>query len=128
MSPKNLTKILDINSNYLGILRSLLMENAGQEIAKEAKRFNNIAIFCGLGNNGGDGFVAARHLASLGKKVKVFALKGERTKEAEGNFNILKNLSSVEILELKDSSETEKLKPQFFCHYLKLFLVLLILL
>ncbi len=112
MSKKNLTKILDINSNYLGISRNLLMENAGQEIAREAEKFEKIAVFCGLGNNGGDGFVAARHLASSGKKVKVFSLKGKRAPEAQENFNILKNLPSIEILEIKDSSEADKVREE----------------
>ncbi len=56
-----------------------LMENAGRGIAEgilenilgEA-RGQRIGVICGKGNNGGDGFVAARHLFQAGCKVKVF--------------------------------------------------------
>jgi len=49
---------------------SLLMEQAGAAVASEAARLaarhGRIAVFCGPGNNGGDGFVAARLLARQG--------------------------------------------------------------
>ncbi|MFH1354722.1 MAG: NAD(P)H-hydrate epimerase [Candidatus Omnitrophota bacterium] len=49
-----------------GISMLILMENAGRAIAEEAmdliKPNKPLAIICGRGNNGGDGFVAARHL------------------------------------------------------------------
>ena len=63
-----------------GVPEVVLMENAGVQAAHETKRLlqgvedKAIVIFCGSGNNGGDGFVAARHLANLGAKVKVFLL------------------------------------------------------
>lgn len=55
-----------------------LMENAGRSVAGYvAGRHANldrrrIVVLCGKGNNGGDGFVAARHLAELGAKPQVF--------------------------------------------------------
>lgn len=114
MEISELTKVFDINSKYLGISLELLMENAGRELAREAENFSSIAIFCGTGNNGGDGFVAARHLASLEKKVKVFAIKGERTKEAQKNFELLMKLPSIEIFEISDSSDVLKLKEKLY--------------
>ena len=49
---------------------TLLMEQAGAAVAREAARLVSpkarIAVFCGPGNNGGDGFVAARLLAAQG--------------------------------------------------------------
>ena len=66
---------LELNAEYFGVSQLQLMENAGHNIALEiASRFKpdkSVAIFCGLGGNGGDGFVAARHLSSLGFKVTV---------------------------------------------------------
>ena len=59
-------KILDINSEFFGVSTETLMENAGKNTAKiilERFKPKRVAIFCGLGNNGGDGFVAARYLA-----------------------------------------------------------------
>lgn len=53
----------------------LLMENAGAGAARIIARREEkgpIAIFCGPGNNGGDGFVVARHLYNSGREVEVF--------------------------------------------------------
>ena len=68
-------RALETNAEYYGISLLQLMENAGCNIAQETiSRFpkeKKIAIFCGLGGNGGDGFVAARHLLAAGYSVIV---------------------------------------------------------
>ncbi len=54
-----------------------LMERAGAGLAEATLRFAGrrpVLILCGPGNNGGDGFVAARHLAARGVAVRVAAL------------------------------------------------------
>src|SRR5881392_3190287 len=54
-----------------------LMERAGTGLAEAAYRFAGpmpALILCGPGNNGGDGYVAARHLAGRGVQVRVAAL------------------------------------------------------
>lgn len=62
----------------LGIPGSVLMENAGSAVARECKTIlkqtcgKTIIVLCGKGNNGGDGFVAARHLKNLGAYVHTF--------------------------------------------------------
>ena len=61
-----------------------LMERAGAALAEAAYRFAGplpALILCGPGNNGGDGYVAARHLAERGVAVRVAAL-GEPKSEA----------------------------------------------
>ena len=61
-----------------------LMERAGAALAEAAYRFAGrlpALILCGPGNNGGDGYVAARHLAGRGVRVRVAAL-AEPTSEA----------------------------------------------
>ena len=69
-------RALELNSEYFGVSRLQLMENAGRNVATEiASRFKpeetRVTVFCGTGGNGGDGFVAARHLACLGFRVDV---------------------------------------------------------
>jgi len=56
-----------------GVPGSFLMEHAGAAVAREAERLarrhGKIAVFCGPGNNGGDGFVAARLLVARGFSI-----------------------------------------------------------
>ena len=86
-------KVLDSNAEFYGVPNKTLMENAGEGIADFIKkRFKptnlEIIFFCGLGNNGGDGFVAARYL-SKNYKVNVFLIgkKNEiKTEISKTNF------------------------------------------
>jgi hydroxyethylthiazole kinase-like uncharacterized protein yjeF len=90
-----------------GIVEELLMENAGHavyaviltEFGIEGKRF---LIFCGLGNNGGDGLVVARKLHSNGGTVKVFILGDPARFKAAAkiNFDIVARLP-VEVRQIE---------------------------
>lgn len=90
----------EINSEYLGVSRAVLMENAGRQVALALKKKfklagKTVAVYCGTGNNGGDGFVAARHLAEAGAKVSVILVGGPpRTPEAKRNFEAVSHLVS----------------------------------
>jgi NAD(P)H-hydrate epimerase len=75
---------------------AILMENAGRGCAEvvvgELKKLKGrkVCIFCGTGNNGGDGFVIARHLKNAAFEVKI-ALCGPRSRikgDAEINYKI----------------------------------------
>ncbi|MDB5683341.1 MAG: carbohydrate kinase, YjeF-like protein, partial [Sphingomonas bacterium] len=60
-----------------GTLVETLMERAGVGVAEAARLFSGgmpALILCGPGNNGGDGYVAARHLKAMGASVRVAAL------------------------------------------------------
>jgi NAD(P)H-hydrate epimerase len=65
-------------SERFGVPSLTLMENAGTAVADYVLAHHaaarRIVIFCGKGNNGGDGFVAARHLHQKGKTVQVILL------------------------------------------------------
>jgi len=98
-----------------GIKEELLMENAGgatySVIANEVGvRGKTFIVCCGIGNNGGDGFVIARKIHSNGGEVKVFVL-GDRAKykgAAKLNLGILRKLGiSVQDLTSADSIRTD---------------------
>lgn len=76
----------------------VLMENAGLRCVEVLnERFSGVknlkvGIFCGKGNNAGDGFVIARQLDRLGAEVDVFTLLGHNfTPDTQINFNMLQN-------------------------------------
>lgn len=66
------------STELYGVSSLTLMENAGQAVARFVLRefpdAQRIAVLCGRGNNGGDGFVAARALGQAGRQVKVLLL------------------------------------------------------
>jgi NAD(P)H-hydrate epimerase len=82
----------------LGLPAAVLMERAGMAAAGEiARRFPGAqaaTILCGAGNNGGDGFVVARHLHSAGWAVEVFltGVAGKLKDDAKVNFQVARNL------------------------------------
>ncbi|MHB1418727.1 MAG: NAD(P)H-hydrate dehydratase [Bacillota bacterium] len=82
----------------------MLMENAGLQVVryigallKEEVKGKRVLIFAGKGNNGGDGFVVARHLINQGADVKVFLLC--RPEEIVGDAGL--NLSILNKIEAK---------------------------
>lgn len=89
-----------LTTERYGIPSLLLMENAGSGVVREMaahfgdlRRFK-IAVLCGKGNNGGDGFVAARHLSMRGARVQVllFASPAEMKGDARTNLEIWQKL------------------------------------
>jgi NAD(P)H-hydrate epimerase len=78
-----------------GIPADILMENAGRAVFQTAmemlseKQGRKVTVVCGRGNNGGDGFVTARHLMNNGIDVSIFlvAVVRELRGEAEANYH-----------------------------------------
>lgn len=105
-------KAIDVNCAYLGLSPLQLMENAGAGIAHEIASMldsGTVLFIAGRGNNGGDAFVAARHLAGKeGYRIKVILLGHRsriRSEEAQANFYLLGYSGVSEIREISDSSE-----------------------
>jgi len=107
---------LEVNAEYYGISMLQLMENAGCNLAQEIiLRFPNkkkVAVFCGLGGNGGDGFVAARHLLAADYQVKVILVGRRRDINNEAalkNWLVLQPLQdNISLVEVTDSSVIPK--------------------
>jgi NAD(P)H-hydrate epimerase len=117
---------LDENCSFFGLLPLQLMENAGAQLAHEIikrvagkkkvgdNKHVKVMILAGKGNNGGDAFVAARHLQSnplegqgggaLGVKILLIGRSQElRTEEAKRNWRIVQE-SGYDLEEITDSS------------------------
>jgi NAD(P)H-hydrate epimerase len=95
-----------------GIPGLILMENAGRNVAEETLKMlvdphkAKVVIFCGKGNNGGDGFVIARHLYNRGVNISVYLTTRVSGVLADGgdagtNLKILLNMN-LNIKELQN--------------------------
>ncbi|MBW3524398.1 NAD(P)H-hydrate dehydratase [Chryseobacterium sp. NKUCC03_KSP] len=87
-----------------------LMERASslcvEWIFSNCKHHTKFAIFCGNGNNGGDGFAVARMLYLKGFDVDVFINKEQLkfSNDALTNYNRLKDISGISLIDLHDVS------------------------
>jgi NAD(P)H-hydrate epimerase len=98
----------------IGIPSLVLMENAGRQVvaameaAYEARLDGKVAVLCGRGNNGGDGFVVARTLAQRGIETAVFvvAALAEVRGDARTNLDILGRLG-ITVVEVNDEQSWE---------------------
>ena len=98
---------IEENGHQMGFLRKFMMENAGAAAVKRlVEKFDDmkskkVLVFAGLGNNGGDGLVIARHLSGYGSNVTIFLL-GEpdniRSEECSWNWNLLEKMKSIKLL------------------------------
>src|SRR5256885_275705 len=102
-------RVLDRNAQYFGVSIVELMENAGKAAADVARSEfgaagKNVLVLCGTGNNGGDGLVAARHLAKDERVTVLLARSPDQfaSPEAATNFERLRD---VQVLAGLDRSE-----------------------
>jgi len=105
--------------NTAGVTGVVLMENAGRSCAELIREklagISNpkVCIFCGTGNNGGDGYVIARHLINDAFSVSV-VIVGDRGKikgDAKTNLDILEKLGQpIEQLNLDDGNIAGRVK------------------
>ncbi len=105
-------RALEVNAQYFGVSLLQLMENAGRSVAQETitrfQKNKKAVVFCGLGGNGGDGLVAARHLLAENFEVTVVLVGRSQDishEAALSNWGILESLrDKVTLIEVSDSS------------------------
>jgi ADP-dependent NAD(P)H-hydrate dehydratase / NAD(P)H-hydrate epimerase len=104
-----------ITINDVGIPGIELMENAGlgiaeylRHIASEDISTKKVAIFCGKGNNGGDGFVVGRHLFEWGADVVIYLLGSISDVSGDARINLDKAMELK--LQINEISSTEQLE------------------
>ena len=98
----------------IGIPSLVLMENAGRQVvaaieaAYEEQLAGRVAVLCGRGNNGGDGFVVARTLLQRGVDTAVFVIGslGDVRGDARTNLDILGRLG-LTVVEIGDEQSWE---------------------
>ena len=84
-----------------GIQPAVLMENAGHAVAERADEYihgwagKDVVVVCGKGNNGGDGFVIARHIAAAGARSYVYIL-GQAEEYSDESQQHLSTLQAME--------------------------------
>jgi len=116
VTSKEMREIDRCTIDKVGIPGVVLMENAGlgtvkliEEILEEFDG-SRITLLCGRGNNGGDGFVIARHLYNHGFEIDVF-LSGDKARiqgDAKINLDILEKMG-VEIITLQSKKDLKKI-------------------
>jgi len=91
----------------MGFLKKFMMENAGAAAVRRlVEKFGSvegkrILVFVGLGNNGGDALVMARHLAGHNANVRAILLGTPdkiKTEESKWNWSILEKMKSVQLI------------------------------
>lgn len=97
------------------IAPAVLMENAGRAVAEWAEKWiegwdgKDVVIFCGKGNNGGDGFVIARYILAAGARAYVYILgdDGDYSDEARQHLHTLRELADDETCLLLSAPESQ---------------------
>jgi hydroxyethylthiazole kinase-like uncharacterized protein yjeF len=120
ITPEKMREIDRRTQEEFDIPAAILMENAGRAVFQTAmevlceKQEKKVTVVCGRGNNGGDGFVAARHLMNNGIDVSIFLVADtkELKGEAKANYHRAEKVAKtmgkvVEVLNEKNLSSFE---------------------
>jgi NAD(P)H-hydrate epimerase len=105
----------------LGIPGPVLMENAGLQVLKSLRtkfprpQDERIVIVAGKGNNGGDGFVVARHLFNAGAEPEVLLLASREEVKGDAAVNLAVALKlGIPVMEVRTSDEWKRLRLDIF--------------
>lgn len=105
---------IEENGHQMGFPRKLMMENAGAITARRLlEKYSDlkekkVTVFAGLGNNGGDAFVVARHLAGFGCRPTVILLGSPskiKTEESASNWKLLEKMNSINLVITSDPNQ-----------------------
>jgi NAD(P)H-hydrate epimerase len=118
LSAAEMREVDRLTTARFGIPSLTLMENAGSSVAEFiAQRWpkfaeRSIVVLCGKGNNGGDGFVVARHLLGLGAKPQVylFAAPDQMQGDAASNCKRWQEMSTA-LQMVRNSDDLKNVKP-----------------
>ena len=107
---EDIKKLDKLASEKYGIPESQLMENAGKSIFDKICdnfRESKFAVFCGKGNNGGDGFVVARLLKEAGCDVKIYLTHDAEEHSPVSKIAFDKLQKGIEILKVTDDVDAD---------------------
>jgi len=120
ITPEKMREIDRRAQEEFGIPATILMENAGRAVFQAAmemlsgRQEKKVTVVCGMGNNGGDGFVAARHLMNNGIDVSIFLVADlkELREEAEANYHRAEKVAktigkAIEVLNAENLASLE---------------------
>lgn len=107
VTPKQM-KLIEQAADSMGISYAKMMENAGTALAKFITELpvdltKGVVIFCGNGNNGGDGYVTARLISQMGIPVSAVLMNGEPTTETAMQMYCELASASAQVLYLNDN-------------------------
>jgi len=116
VTAEQMREIDQITTQKFGMRGTMLMENAGGACTDEIEQFvqhqnsfkGKIKIFCGTGNNGGDGFVIGRYLANRGYEIEQYLIgtMSRLNGDAKEHALIFLNYGN-KLIELDDESKID---------------------
>ena len=113
-----------VTSERFGVSSLELMEHAGRSVARfvlrELPQCRRVVVLCGKGNNGGDGLVAARHLAEAGCEVSVVLLAAPA--DLQGDAKVMLHRLSLRPIAITEETDLQRDGCTAVCKGAQLFL------
>lgn len=112
-------RAIDANAVSLGLPVYLMMENAGNALARHMVRGlgnlngKKVTIVCGLSNNGGGGLASARHLVYYGAETTVILLGRPdeiKSQDAKLQWKTIENMKSIKKIMVENKEDMDKAK------------------